>query len=192
MVAVVWVASCDAVNDLGAEVENAFNAWWCPRRLFLAALQVLDHFVTRLCDYGSMRQTINQSLPLHRLERPWSTRSLNGRRITVSQRIYRSATTANRQSSRCSWKVLGTRRKTLHPSSDRVFHQHDRRVSASSAAQEGQSQEEDDATKLASQVRHAHMLVSKLCVVPLTLANMSRLPLVCYRLEVVWAQAVLQ
>ena len=45
---------------------------------------------------------------------------------------------------------------------------------------------------MASQVTHAHILVSKLCVVPLTLANMSRLPLVCYRLEVVWAQAVLQ
>ncbi len=89
-------------------------------------------------------------------------------------------------------KVLGTRRKTLHPSRDRVFHQHDSRVSVSSAAQEGHSQEEDDATKLASQVIHTHMLVSKLCVVPLTLANMSRLTLVCYRLEVVWAQAVLQ
>ncbi len=73
-----------------------------------------------------------------------------------------------------------------------MFHQHNRRVSASSAAQEGQSQEEDDATMLASQVIHAHMLVGKLGVVPLTLEHMSRLPLVCYRLEVVWAQAMLQ
>jgi hypothetical protein len=45
---------------------------------------------------------------------------------------------------------------------------------------------------LASQVIHAHMLVGKLGVVPLTLEHMSRLPLVCYRLEVVWAQAMLQ
>ncbi len=48
VVSVVWVVSCDAVNDLGAGVENAYNARWCPRGLFLAALQVLDHFVTRL------------------------------------------------------------------------------------------------------------------------------------------------
>ncbi|DBB14489.1 TPA: Sodium-dependent phosphate transport protein 1, chloroplastic [Trebouxia sp. C0006] len=91
------------------------------------------------------------SLLRSRLERLWSARSLNSRHTTVSQRIHRSATTANRQSSRYSWKVLGARRKTLHPCRDIVFHQHDRCVSASSAAQEGQSQEEEDATKLASQ-----------------------------------------
>ncbi|KAL0020084.1 hypothetical protein WJX79_009250 [Trebouxia sp. C0005] len=91
------------------------------------------------------------SLLRSRLERPWSTRSLSGRHTTVAQRVHRSATTASRQSSRCSWKVLGTRRKTLHPGRDRVLQQHDKFVSASSAAQEGQSQEEDDATMLASQ-----------------------------------------
>ncbi|KAL0035485.1 hypothetical protein WJX77_008313 [Trebouxia sp. C0004] len=101
-----------------------------------------------------MHGGVHEGFPLlrSRLERPWSTRSLDGRHTTVSQRIHRSATTVNKQSSRGSWKVLCTRRKTLHPSRNRVFHQRDRRVSVTSAGHEGQSQEEDDATKMASQV----------------------------------------